>query len=230
MCLLLAVGISRGDYLDAVGGAGGNSVRAADGDVNAWWTSATAPDGLWALRTGYANGGTVCESSGTGSGIEDSPAIVTTISGLMARATYEVHAVYWSSASQNWALRAGFSLGDLVLFDRVGDGATAGTPSGATEGDRIELLAPLGAIQADANGRIRVYVDDKPSNSGDGWYDRTWYDGIQYEWVDTGCISPPLYDFSGPNGEPDCRVDFYDFVELAAAWLECSRIPQSACD
>lgn len=44
-----------------------------------------------------------------------------------------------------------------------------------------------------------------------------------------GCQVRPAYDFSGPAGEPDCKVDLFDFAEFAAAWLECSLIPESAC-
>lgn len=39
------------------------------------------------------------------------------------------------------------------------------------------------------------------------------------------CRFPPVYDFSGPNGEPDCRVNLYDFAEIAANWLECGFYP-----
>lgn len=33
------------------------------------------------------------------------------------------------------------------------------------------------------------------------------------------CYENPAYDFTGPEGEPDCVVDFYDFVEFASSWL-----------
>ena len=32
-------------------------------------------------------------------------------------------------------------------------------------------------------------------------------------------------DVSGPDGEPDCRVDIYDFAALAAQWLNCNSVP-----
>ena len=32
-------------------------------------------------------------------------------------------------------------------------------------------------------------------------------------------------DISGPDGEPDCRVDLYDLVELAAGWTSCGLYP-----
>ncbi len=33
------------------------------------------------------------------------------------------------------------------------------------------------------------------------------------------CVYPPALDTTGPSGEPDCRVNLYDFAEFAAAWL-----------
>jgi hypothetical protein len=39
----------------------------------------------------------------------------------------------------------------------------------------------------------------------------------------------PELDISGPDGQPDCRVDFYDFAEFAESWLECTLIPPSSC-
>jgi hypothetical protein len=50
-----------------------------------------------------------------------------------------------------------------------------------------------------------------------------------FKTADTLCLNPPAYDFSGPDGEPDCRVDLFDFAEMANAWMECNLIPQSAC-
>jgi hypothetical protein len=32
-------------------------------------------------------------------------------------------------------------------------------------------------------------------------------------------------DISGPDGEPDCRVDLNDFAEMAAGWLSCGLYP-----
>ena len=41
------------------------------------------------------------------------------------------------------------------------------------------------------------------------------------------CIDPYAVgaDISGPDGEPDCKVDMYDFAELAAGWLSCGLYP-----
>ena len=46
-------------------------------------------------------------------------------------------------------------------------------------------------------------------------------------WV---CIENPEFDTTGPAGVPDCKVDLYEFVEIAAKWLECERYPESSCD
>lgn len=191
---MLLGGVSYGAYLDAEGGEGGNTVRASDGNASAWWTTATAPDGLWGRRAfGYDQGGVfngatkdIFEASGTGSGVEDGVPVVTTISGLIPGVLYSVEVVYWSSESQNWSVRAGFEAGSMILFDRLADaasGATAGTLiEGTHDGDRDAYTGLLGYTTADVNGEIKVYIDDKPAvGPTEGWYDRSWYDGLLYE-------------------------------------------------
>lgn len=39
----------------------------------------------------------------------------------------------------------------------------------------------------------------------------------------------PLFDLSGPEGAADCRIDFYDFVQLASNWLSCGLYPADLC-
>ena len=36
-------------------------------------------------------------------------------------------------------------------------------------------------------------------------------------------------DISGPDGRPDCHVDFFDFAALAFNWLECYNPGDPAC-
>jgi hypothetical protein len=36
------------------------------------------------------------------------------------------------------------------------------------------------------------------------------------------CLGNPEMDFSGPQGDPDCRVDLYDLAALARQWLVCN--------
>jgi hypothetical protein len=45
-----------------------------------------------------------------------------------------------------------------------------------------------------------------------------------------GCGGNPQFDTSGPEGSPDCKVDLYDFVDFAGAWLDCNRIPADSCN
>lgn len=174
-------------YVDAEGGAAGNTVNAATGSDSDWWVSATAADGLWGRRAfgydqdGVLNGATkdIFEASGTGSGVEDCMAVVTTVSGLIAGQLYQVDVVYWTANAQNWNVRAGFALDSLLLFDRTGtagEGAIAGTRiESVVDGDRWLFNGTVGQIAADINGQIKVYIDDLP---GTGYANRTWYEGL----------------------------------------------------
>jgi regulation of enolase protein 1 (concanavalin A-like superfamily) len=88
--------------------------------------------------------------------------------------------VYWSSTSgsNDWTIRAGFSSPPEKYFDRTGSGgATAGTPTGIVSGNYSEYEGLIGDAQADVDGKIKVYIDDKPPTSAN---DRTFYDGIRY--------------------------------------------------
>ena len=99
---------------------------------------------------------------------------------------------------------------------------------------------------------ISLYVDDdlKVSVSAGGWLDsltqidtvsitvttaldnaNPWYVDYIHVTHDAGpatfdCGSPgTIYlggDISGPEGEPDCRVDMCDFAAFAAVWLGCT--------
>ena len=44
------------------------------------------------------------------------------------------------------------------------------------------------------------------------------------------CLNRPEMDSTGPDGFPDCKVDLYEFAEIASAWLECGRLPVSYCN
>ncbi|MHC4572905.1 MAG: right-handed parallel beta-helix repeat-containing protein [Planctomycetota bacterium] len=45
----------------------------------------------------------------------------------------------------------------------------------------------------------------------------------RYEFCGSGVYLHPDGDISGPDGIPDCRVDFFDFAVVAAHWLEDAR-------
>lgn len=54
------------------------------------------------------------------------------------------------------------------------------------------------------------------------------------QWLDNGieghvCAHQPGADWTGAEGGPDCRVDLYEFAELASGWLTCTMVPSSAC-
>lgn len=44
------------------------------------------------------------------------------------------------------------------------------------------------------------------------------------------CVEYPELDITGPNGERDCKVNLYDFADIAAEWLNCGRYPESECN
>ena len=39
------------------------------------------------------------------------------------------------------------------------------------------------------------------------------------------CQQSPAYDFTGPAGIPDCKVDLYELRGMAADWLGCGIYP-----
>lgn len=55
-------------------------------------------------------------------------------------------------------------------------------------------------------------------------------------WLDDGldsqtfvCTANPELDLTGPDGIPDCKVDLYEFEDLASKWLNCTLIPSADC-
>lgn len=52
---------------------------------------------------------------------------------------------------------------------------------------------------------------------------------IPTECGDRGTIRSPA-DISGPEGTPDCYVNFYDFATMASAWLDCTDPAEPGCD
>lgn len=152
-----------------------------------------ADDNLWTERTGFASGGTIFES-GDGDG-EDAPKITTTINGLTPGKLYSINAHFWDpdSTTEDWSLRAGFSSANMTLYAaadatvELGGARSAvlanelsytSAPTVFAEGGRQQYAASVGSIMADANGEIRVFLDDLPSTVGVN--QRTWYDGLSY--------------------------------------------------
>ena len=52
------------------------------------------------------------------------------------------------------------------------------------------------------------------------------------------CLNRPEMDTTGPDisvpadgiGDPDCKVNMYELVQVAEVWLECGRFPASYCN
>jgi hypothetical protein len=164
---------------------------------------AVGTDNKWGFRA-LGAGSTVYESA---VGLEDSPELIQTISGLTPGSSYDVYVAYWTDGDENWAIRAGLAPGVNTLYSWQGAfgatpvaGSTPGitaaavgswnvfpppTPTGAmfTDGpttdvfDRVLLLAKAGTTNANGSGEIAVYIDDN-ANGGGGR--RSWLDGVAY--------------------------------------------------
>jgi hypothetical protein len=182
-------------YLDAMGGFGGNTLRASNLSPDDWFvTDAAANDNLWNFRATQGNAG-IFQSVDSSTYVEDAPELVTTAAGL-ANGTYDVYVFYRSEAgSNNWKVRAGFTSnpGANPLYDRTGTGgATAGTLALSGPGaltfagtppveDNPQLLyyAVIGQYNV-TDGNLSVYIDDLPGASPSQLLNRTWYEGIGY--------------------------------------------------
>jgi autotransporter-associated beta strand protein len=175
-------------YLDATHGVGGNTTLS----TGANFTPTTNPD--WQIRgTGNGSEGPLGNGGRVYQGGSDNPAsapeLRTTITGLNPGQSYSVYVNYWDATGSPWRILAGTTPGNLNLFDSPLDniaGATNGidpntlhyaTSPLTAEGNRQLWGAPLGNLVADANGQIKLYVNDTGTVDGD---DRTWYDGVSY--------------------------------------------------
>lgn len=52
------------------------------------------------------------------------------------------------------------------------------------------------------------------------------YREMNSNWI---CMGISEMDTTGPQGVPDCRVDIYEIAEIGLNWLNCGRMPESAC-
>ncbi|MCA9240912.1 MAG: BNR-4 repeat-containing protein, partial [Planctomycetales bacterium] len=148
---------------------------------------------LWVVRgleggqATLGNDGSVYQADPVVGG-DDAPALRTTIAGLTPNTAYDVQVNFWDATGSEWRIRAGDSLGSLVLYDAPADavpGAANGVDSNTVlynaaplsiEGNRTLYGAQIGLVTTDGSGNLVVYVDDLAS----GGDDRTWYDGLSY--------------------------------------------------
>jgi hypothetical protein len=193
---LLAVQADAGPvtFVDAVGGLGGNTVRASNESPDDWFTTAAANDNLWYFRGDQGNAG-IFQSSDSNTYSEDAPELKTTVTGI-ANALYDVYVFFRSEAGANdWKVRAGFTSnpGANPVYARTSaGGATAG--SLALSGinaltwngsppveDNPQLLyyAVIGQFNVTSN-TLSVFIDDLPVTGATPLNTRTWYEGIGY--------------------------------------------------
>jgi hypothetical protein len=103
-------------YVDATETLGGNTTK-LDGSSFVPVTGNLA-DGLWRKRV-FGNSGTIFETNAGGA--EDGHMLVTTISGLVPSAQYNIYSYFWSNPNENWRLKATTNLASVNTNDTVGD-------------------------------------------------------------------------------------------------------------
>lgn len=184
-------------YLDAVDGVGGNTTLSNGGTLLADDTTGAT---TWRQRDNatFGSQNTIFE------GVNPSPEIKTTISGLNAGQSYRVYVHFFektASTAEKWNVRAGFSSGNLTLFGNAPDalaGATAAVLANSLSYDTAPTLFAgtgtnmaglVGTATADGNGRIEVFIDDFPSADVNL---RTWYDGVSFEPI----VAPPALAYT----------------------------------
>ncbi len=167
------------------------------------YSTTNTADDLWQIR-GFANGGTIISSNDTGN--EDAVELRTTISGLTAGESYDVFTYFWgANGSARWRGRTGLAAGGGSLqgyntnqfggssfsamdwverHDNSGSNTqspfTFDASAIAIESNRSLYEVHHGAVVADANGEISIFVDDLANV---GQLDRTWYDGVGYQLI-----------------------------------------------
>jgi hypothetical protein len=165
----------------------------------------TGADNHWEQRN-FGTAGSTFESNFEAA--ENAPLLVTRIDGLTPATAYVLYAYFWTDGTnwrlkaspkasdirQNGT--PGFLTDDFLpssplthfaANDPASGTATVGTPASATvfaanplfsESNRALMQASLGTASSDANGVIRIYLDDFTDG---GPVPRTWYDGVGYK-------------------------------------------------
>ena len=190
-------------YVDAVSGVSGNTTLADGSLFSPPLNGNTGLDNNWEQRTdaAFGNGANIFESGGEGTAVtENAPELRTTISGLVAGASYSIYVNFWdpTSATEDWSIRAGFTsnpganqifAAEDALAETFLTGANGAVlastltyssgPTLVSSGGRALLAGFVGVAVADGSGQIQVFIDDLPA--GDSVNKRTWYDGVSYE-------------------------------------------------
>ena len=200
--------IGRVNYIDA----STNNTTNADGNA----LSPTGPsaypggaDGKWHEYTGFGNGGS-CFTAGDG-GTENAPALKTTITGL-PDGTYDVFAYFWSDPNADWGVRGGFTLSDMLNFNKQSSQhADASQFFGTVEvvaDEAILYRAYIGRKVVSGGALVDVYIDDYDSSFANK-PTRTTYDG-----VGVALVIPKNGDLN-----KDGKVNLIDIAVLGQRWL-----------
>jgi hypothetical protein len=184
-------------YVDATDGPTGNTTLADGSPLIATDTTGST---TWRQRDDATFG----SSTSVFEGVDPSPEIKTTLTGLTPGASYRIRVHFWDpqSTAEDWSIRARLATTTYSTYAReaaavAGSIATplANTLTYATppttfgpHSGREMLAADIGTTTADAQGRIEIFIDDLPSTLTNL---RTWYDGISHE---TTAPPPPSDD------------------------------------
>ena len=93
----------------------------------------------------------------------------------------------------------------------AGGGGAPLTDPATGQSNVVFALETLQFCKININGSRLNFESVKP--------DGTVFDSFQLTLCDNG-ISPA--DYTGPEGIPDCKVDYYDLAVLTAGWLNCA--------
>ncbi len=182
-------------YVDALGGAGGNTYNNATNSLDDWWTATSSTsDNKWTLRT---TGPALVAYNTTEYEINNTPEVDvplrTEITGLTPNTTYTGMRLYMigralATAAETWHIdasvngttwttyvdfdNAGYA-GTLVDTSNNGIGATITSTPTPTE-KRVWYALPNATT--DATGKLKIYI-----RRGTGANNRSVYDGIGYD-------------------------------------------------
>ncbi|MCH7229005.1 hypothetical protein [Haloferula sp. A504] len=143
-------------YVDAAGGAGGNTVNASGGSATDWYGTTSGSDTLWTER-GFATNSTVYEAlTATNNGsVGGLPKLKTTITGLDSGETYNVWVFFVDNTGddatpiQNWSIGASLTATvDTTYWSQVQPLGThnSATPVVGTNGSGT--VTSIGVLEA----------------------------------------------------------------------------------
>ena len=244
-----------GTYVDAIPGdlPNGNTVRASDGSTGSWydgptteWSTPHAPK--WFAYSG--DGGLNSDAQvGTqldyyslnyyGEGGDPLPTLRSTITGLQDNGLYDVYVVYKSAlvtdpeappVPASEGVKAALTGEPMVTYTNV-EGTFVGPEVPMGTGYSF-FQALLGNTRA-YGGEISVDIDVIGTATGE----ETLYDGLAYRLTEVlpSCeeiVAQYGYeaDVSGPAGQPDCKINLFDFAALASQWMRCIEPTDVNCE